>query len=1092
MHLGVHVASGERAAVKVLREPGPTAEASMRTEIRALTQLDHPGVVRILDHQFDPPWYAMEYIAGRTLRHWANSALGLPLAGAAAGSTWIGTLTAKKLGEDTPPMAVERIAIDPADLPKAVAVIRSLCSPLAYLHGQGLVHRDLKPDNLLVRANGEVVLVDFGLLARHSAALGHEGLDVSGLGAGTVAYMAPEQIRGELVDARCDLYALGCIFYELLTGAPPFAGDGGTATARGHLDRIPDAPADIVPGCPAVLDELVMRLLAKNPKDRVGYIADVERVLARYAGEPPTAAASVYYLYRPGISRREDHLALVDAKLAEAEEGRGQILLVGGESGVGKTRFVAEVARRAQVRGFRVITGHGEPASGTGGSAGALLHPLRGMGRAMLDRCREQPGILSGSILKIVSQLDPRFGDLPEARGVPEPPTLPPEAARYRMFVASSQIMRVLADSGPLVIILDDLQWADPLTLAFIGFLGGEQLSGTRVLLIGTRRVGDTSKALEEMVVASEADRITLGLLDEASVSEMVQDMLALDEPAPELAKYLTDHTGGNAFFVGEYLRAAIAGGLLWRDGDRGWRLQPADTDGPVDYDALDLPDSMQALVVARIDRLPFNARSIVHAAAVLGREVPLDLLGPTSGLSEGVFLGGLANLLREHVLTESTAASLRFAHESVREVAYASLEAGRRRELHRVAALLLESDDATWKSRLGELGHHWEHAGEAGRAHGIYLAGARVAVSRNSAEEAEELFRRCLKLTSSASARVGPLLELGSDVLWAHGRMQEAADVLREGIAAAREASSRSAEALGLVWLGRTVHVQGDLDAAYDMLWQAVEIARDLGEVSTEGLATARLGSLHHARGEMTEALVLYAEAARLHRLAGDRRSLGETLGNRALLIQEQRGDFDAAMPLYIEAIAIHREVGNRRAEGHVLGNLALAHHRTGDNDRAGRLWDEARRILQEVGDLTFEGIVVSNQAVLAVDEGRYDDASTLFSEALGIHEQVGNKHVVAMVRCEQARFYYEAMDQFDEAEVILNDAEAFFAEVGDHLNVGLVQVHRAGLGIARGESPGPHLDVAWAVVDSIGGGPSSRLAVALKRVEERVGKRA
>ncbi len=1015
-HIGVHRKTGAHAVVKVLREPAGsaqnTAQATLRREIRALTHLDHPGIVKVLEHGFDPPWYAMELVEGQSLRQWVTD------------------------------------SDAPRNLDKAVAAMRALCRPLAHLHGHGLVHRDLRPDNILVRPSGEVVLVDFDRMVRHTFTAVHQ-------------------------DARSDLRALGSILHELLIGTPP----------PEDVDEHSLPPLNL----PPLLRRLLTRLLARHRRDRIAYVADVERALAKFAGEEPSDAAHVYYLYRPGLSGRDADLARI-ATLADevVVEGNGRLVQVAGERGVGKTRFLAEVAWRVQERGFTVIKGHGEAAAGTGESVGALLHPLRGIARVMLERCHSNPGVLSAPTLKLIAQIDPRFGDVPEAAFEPEPPLLPPEAARYRLFVAALQVLRSLADPEPLALLLDDLHWADPFTLAFLDFLEREQLAGLRVLVVGTQRL-DRIRGPEEML-APDADRITLGALDESAVSEMLQDMLGLNESMPELARYLTDHTGGNAFFVGEFLRSAIAEGLLWRDGERGWRLQPAGETGPEDYDELNLPDSMHALVRGRIARLPQHARAIAEAAAVLGREVPLDLLAPTTGLPEGLLLGGLANLLRVHVLTESTASSLRFTHEQVREVAYAALSPDRRRALHRVAALALEADAGTWRNRLGELGQHWENAGESTRAHGVYLAGARVAVARNGADEAEILFGQCLRLASSADARVAPLLELGSDVLWAHGRMEEAAEVLRDGVDAAREAGNRSAEALGQVWLGRTVHVLGDLDLAVQLATEARLLAREIAETGTEGLATARLASLHHSRGETSEALELYKVAARLHRMARDRRSLGETLGNRALLLQEQLGDFEAAMPLHTEALAIHRHMGNRRAEGHVLGNLALAHHRRGKNEKARQLWDSARAILQEVGDRTFEAIVVSNQAVLAVDEGRSVDARALFAEALSIHEEVGNRHVSAMVRCEQARFFYEATGEYQAAEDLLNDSEALFVEVGDHLNAGLVQIHRAGLGIARGEPAEPHLEVARSVVESLGGGPASHLSTALARIEERL----
>src|SRR5205085_1053735 len=144
-----------------------------------------------------------------------------------------------------------------------LTLVQELCAPLAYLHGEGLVHRDLKPDNVLVRPNGQPVLMDFGLVTQFTGEVQRERLQVEGEISGTLAYMAPEQIRGEPVDARADLYSLGCILYELLVGHPPFLARSERELLREHLESVPLAPSRHGGDLPSGLDALVLRLLAK-------------------------------------------------------------------------------------------------------------------------------------------------------------------------------------------------------------------------------------------------------------------------------------------------------------------------------------------------------------------------------------------------------------------------------------------------------------------------------------------------------------------------------------------------------------------------------------------------------------------------------------------------------------------------------------------------------------------------------------------------------------------------------------------------------------------------------------------------------------
>jgi serine/threonine protein kinase len=245
---GEDTETGEPVALKTVRVPYGSVLAGLRCEIHALTRVRHPGVVRIVDEGVEEglPWYAMELLEGRTLEGylralWRPKETGNTLAATLPGtpSTAPVAKTAGRLdlAITTPAQAVTGPADEPAitaassprpaaagRLGEALALVRRLCGPLAFLHGTGIVHRDLKPANVFIRDDDSPVLMDFGLVSRAEGAVGREVIEVAGEVAGTAAYISPEQIDGRLVDARTDLYALGCILYEIVTGSHPFTG----------------------------------------------------------------------------------------------------------------------------------------------------------------------------------------------------------------------------------------------------------------------------------------------------------------------------------------------------------------------------------------------------------------------------------------------------------------------------------------------------------------------------------------------------------------------------------------------------------------------------------------------------------------------------------------------------------------------------------------------------------------------------------------------------------------------------------------------------------------------------------------------------
>jgi serine/threonine protein kinase len=376
-----HAETGAVVALKTVRLPEPRMLASIRREIHALTRLRHAGVVRVVARGVEAglPWYAMELLTGRTLADlvegtWSDSQYGftartlshsrrLPtpvgLAGAetevGGGGLWATvsrvqhTIEMNDRGGREPEPRGPR---DPTLRPPAAAgaaptllrVALRLCETLAVVHGAGVVHRDLKPENVFVRATGEPVLVDFGLAAH--GAIGREMLDAGGAVVGTLHYMAPEQLQGEYVDARADLYSLGCILYECLTGEPPFIGTP-MQVIHQHLTAPPDPLASRVDGVSPALEALVQRLLCKDPRERAGYAADVAAELAELVGEPATCAPASRQLYRAGFAGRDAELDGLGALLDHLSYGTGKLALVHGPIGAGKTRLLMEFARRA-------------------------------------------------------------------------------------------------------------------------------------------------------------------------------------------------------------------------------------------------------------------------------------------------------------------------------------------------------------------------------------------------------------------------------------------------------------------------------------------------------------------------------------------------------------------------------------------------------------------------------------------------------------------------------------------------------------------------------------------------------------------------
>jgi serine/threonine protein kinase/tetratricopeptide (TPR) repeat protein len=775
VYRATHGETGQSVALKTVRVLAEAQLTSIRREIHALSRIHHPGVARILDEGVcdGSPWYAMELLEGQTLsghlkQFWAMSStshsLVRPAGTAELEPGAVATVNLSR-GSDLQvaiPAAPRFASTESAPL---LPLIVGLCRTLTYLHGEGLVHRDLKPDNVFIRQDGRPVLVDLGVAASFGGARGREELAAEGKVVGTVMYMAPEQILGELVDARADLYALGCILYECLTGQPPFTASSVSAFFSQHLNDPPVPPSRRAPDVPRALDQLVLRLLEKRPEDRLGYAGDVaEALVALGVGAPEIESAPRprAYLYRPALAGRADALAELDAAVSRAVSRRqGSIHFFGGESGVGKTRLAMEVARRATQLGVDVVTGQCVKVGirGEGGMTAAPLHPLRPLLMSIADRCRAHPDAraeaarLLGAGGKVLAAYEASLAELAWVAEQPEPTALAPEAARRRVLEAVEHAVFAFAGAEPLLLVLDDLQWADELSLAVLKQLSGKGLAGRKVVILGTYRMEELAGELASIVAADNVRNIVLGRLDGESVGAMVSGMLALQSPPPRLVEFLAERSDGNPFFLAEYLQTAIGEGLLTRDPDGHWHLRELGDGKDILVASLPLPRTLAELIELRLGTLHEQGRQLVMWAAVLGREFDGSLLAATAALPDVAMLETIEVLRVRQVLEETAPGRLRFVHDKIRETAYDWIPADLRRDLHRGAALAIEARAAGSPDAALDLGHHFAAAGLHGKAVVYYAQAAERARAAYANEKAVQIYRAAIQQYQARSA---------------------------------------------------------------------------------------------------------------------------------------------------------------------------------------------------------------------------------------------------------------------------------------------------------------------------------------------------
>jgi eukaryotic-like serine/threonine-protein kinase len=748
-----HKETGRPVALKVVKAPSPAAFEGLRHEIEFLRTARHPGVVEILEHGVldGDPWYAMELLEGRTLAD-HNHRLWSPRAG------------------DTPPVSAA------TRLYRTLILYARICEPLAFVHANGIVHCDLKPGNIILRTPDQPVLMDFGLVTQARGSIGREVLDVSGRVRGTLPYIAPEVLRGQIPDRRTDVYALGCMLFETMTGHPPFLASAPQVLLEMHVSAAIPRVSDVLRDASPELDRLIGRLLEKNPHRRFGHAADLGRALWALAEQvrpddepaPPSPVwglAVPAQLFRSEIVGRERELALLAAEI-DKHTDTAAILLIIGESGIGKTFLASEAAQRALLKGTVVVTGEclsvspGPERHDRGGSS--PLAPFRRLFEMIRDRCRERGPAevqrLFGEHLGLLAMYSPALASMPEARKAPIPDDLPAAAARERVLAALADVIAAFAAGRRLLIAIDDLQWADDLTLAFLSRISDEFFGKAPVVFVATCRSEESVDAVSQIASKPHTRPIHLERLTRAQIAALVSGMLSMADPPLSLVDLVYRQAEGIPFFAAESLRTLVAEGALLRE-QGGWVIDASHV--ALTSGASPFPGHLEELLRQRLARLAPETIATLEVAALSGREFSTSLLAavvsePLDQLHRHLEVASS----RQIVESESTG-RYRFLHDKLREALCAQIPAARNIELHGALAHAIEAactDAGSLEENFARLAHHYRQSGDVPRAIDYFEKAGERALRLAANAEADAYLAQALALDAAAGTHVSPL----------------------------------------------------------------------------------------------------------------------------------------------------------------------------------------------------------------------------------------------------------------------------------------------------------------------------------------------
>ncbi len=906
-----------RLALKRLKAGEPNREYFAH-EFRVLARLDHPNLVRVFDYgdtDDAQSFYTCEFLEGVDLF---------------------------KATRD----------VDWDDL---FDVVRQVLEALGYIHDRGLVHYDVKPENVNVavrpparpgaRRTFDVKLVDFGLTGEATTRRGEKIK-------GTVHYVAPEVAKSLPADRRADLYSLGITLYFVVTGKLPYDGGSALSIIKKHIERIPEPPTSVRPDVPEAWGRFILRLIEKDPGRRFATaheaLADLARRLSKphvvreaqsaaalapsFVGREPILASLVAALPRPlpkGASPRPGAALPIDdstveslplpkkkrpslAMASDESSGSGEALLqraravwLEGEEGSGKTRLVYELRVQAQLQGVP-----------------AIVAPCVTDGPPPFERLLRLLLTIPGARARLAEAAGAIEQLFPGLLGAPPGLAPAPDDTRLVLDRVAEAILAVGRDR-PCLLVVEDLRNADETTLSLVGALlrslalrrGDEPLP----LVVLTDRTATPVEGEAEQRTPQEtlADalgllegrrllrRVTLGRLDEKATAAMAASMLALPSLDAAFGARLHEATDGNPLFVEELVRSLVDDGVV--------ALRRA----PPPAARITAPRSLGELLGRRVERLPDDVRAVLLGLAVLGASSPLKVVAQAADRPPAATLDALDLLSRQQMVERETdddggPPRHRVTHGLVARAVLEAADATALVAAHRRALAALEAslEGPARAEVLERLARHADAGGEAGKALGWCTDAGLAALARGNPGRAIDHLGRALDLLRWEQVEQGEarakrevlLLTRLSEALGTVGRLRDAAQALEELLA------------LGEERLGPTL---------------AVAVRRRLGDLAQ------KRGSSAEARRWLQDAL---ERAGPTPELRSERARVLEVMSRGALW----RGDYLQVIALASEAAQLFRAAKRDRDAQWALHLWSSAEHYRGRTERAAELLDE------------------------------------------------------------------------------------------------------------------------------------------------------
>ncbi len=918
--------TGEHIALKrVLVKPNYTKDPSTRTnndlryalanEFQVLSSLRHPGIISVMDYGFDAernPYYTM------TLLHQPQDIL-------AAAQT--------------------------SNFNEKIDLLVQTLQALAYLHRQGILHRDLKPANILLDSQNTLKLLDFGL-ATHKGTVDDPR--------GTLLYMPPEVITQQEVTARSDLYAVGLIAYEMFAGEYPFEPEHISVLIKQMLYEIPDMQA-----VPEAIRPIIHKMVMKDPMERFpnaeSVLVDLQQ-LTNGKIHIENADMRESYLQAAHFVGRDAELAEFSVALKTMlTDSTGAAWLIGGESGVGKSRLIEEMRTLALLEGVFVVRGQ------CVANGGLHFHPWRNVARRLALEYD-----LTDLEISILHELVPDIDTILE-RSVMPLPLLEHVSAQQRIVETLVGLFR--QQQQPILLILEDLHWAVESLLPLRRLVS--LVNKLPLLIIGSYR-NDEKPGLPEHLPGMKV--ISLGRLSRDNIAALSATIVGDEGNRAQLVDYLHEQTEGNVFFIIETMRA-----LAEEFGELrliGMETLPANI----------MQAGMEQIVVRRLARLPAEAMPALQFAAVVGRKIELPLMQAFLGDELDMWL----QLCMNAAILEVQENEWRFAHDKLRESLLEQLEPMQNAILHRQAAELLEEIYPNDSSMATVLVEYWRIAGDIIKEAYYAVIATQQQLNLGILSQAHTMLDRALALSTPDIQVQIQLFLLAGEIYFDLGKPDISSQYYADCLRLARELEQSDIEGMALEGLGTTATARSQFQEAERWFNESLAVRRRIGDLKGIASVLHFMNTVERLRGSYELAWRYLEESIALRRTIDDPRGLADSLYQMSVLARNA-GRYDEARTYLEEGRQLRLAIGDGRGLADDLNSLGICLMLMGKFEEAAQRLYESLQARQAVNNQRGVASCLNALGELEILAGNYQGALRNFSLSLSTWTTAQDKWNIA-----------------------------------------------------------------------------------------------